>query len=352
MKIVLYIEFAMLMCIMSCTTKHPTVFEDNSPYQTQLNWYKGNTHTHTTNSDGDSSPNEVALWYLENGYDFLVLTDHNVVTNPEEANIASDLMLLIPGEEVSATYRSAFAGSKPIHINGIDVDRKVEPIYEQESIEHTLQENIDAIREANGIPHINHPNFRWAFSFEELQYLERYNLLEIYNGHPLVNNFGNAEHLGMEQVWDQLLTTGNQIYGIGVDDAHHFKGEFKPDRSNPGRCWVMVQAKDLTKSNILNALENGRFYFTTGVSINEINVTETCYSVEVDEPFERVEFISNEGEIVATCTESPARTFPNGKYIRAKVYGVDGSFAWTQPVFTKGERTLNQSPQYNCDCAR
>ena len=39
-----------------------------------LRWFKGNTHTHTTESDGDSSPEYVARWYKEHGYDFLVLS--------------------------------------------------------------------------------------------------------------------------------------------------------------------------------------------------------------------------------------------------------------------------------------
>ena len=42
-------------------------------------WYKGNTHTHTLWSDGDAAPEWVVSWYKENGYDFLSLTDHNVV---------------------------------------------------------------------------------------------------------------------------------------------------------------------------------------------------------------------------------------------------------------------------------
>src|ERR1041385_6337438 len=43
-------------------------------------WYKGNTHTHTLNSDGDSTPDEVVRWYRSHGYQFLVLTDHNYLT--------------------------------------------------------------------------------------------------------------------------------------------------------------------------------------------------------------------------------------------------------------------------------
>src|SRR5215207_7794564 len=74
-----------------------------------LYWYKGNTHTHTTNSDGDSSPGVVARWYRDAKYDFLVLTDHDKHTEIRDLQAAIDSetsngakrFLLIPGEEVS-----------------------------------------------------------------------------------------------------------------------------------------------------------------------------------------------------------------------------------------------------------
>jgi predicted metal-dependent phosphoesterase TrpH len=68
-----------------------------------LNWYKGNLHTHTINSDGDSSPDAVARWYKEHRYNFLVLTDHNFLTTTDGLNsifAAKEKFLLIPGEEV------------------------------------------------------------------------------------------------------------------------------------------------------------------------------------------------------------------------------------------------------------
>ena len=52
----------------------------------ELNWYKGNLHTHTINSDGDSTPDAVTRWYKEHRYNFLVLTDHNFLTQPEGLN--------------------------------------------------------------------------------------------------------------------------------------------------------------------------------------------------------------------------------------------------------------------------
>ena len=38
------------------------------------------------NSDGDSTPDEVVRWYREHDYQFLVLTDHNYLTNVDALN--------------------------------------------------------------------------------------------------------------------------------------------------------------------------------------------------------------------------------------------------------------------------
>ena len=84
-------------------------------------WYKGNTHTHTLNSDGDSTPDEVVRWYREHGYQFLVLTDHNYLTAVDGLNAvhgAADKFLVVRGEEVTST-----ATSKPVHVNGLTSTR-------------------------------------------------------------------------------------------------------------------------------------------------------------------------------------------------------------------------------------
>src|SRR6202034_391987 len=69
-----------------------------------LQWYRGNTHTHTINSDGDSSPDEVARWYKEHGYQFLFITDHEFVTDVAALNAllgAQDRFIVLPGQEVT-----------------------------------------------------------------------------------------------------------------------------------------------------------------------------------------------------------------------------------------------------------
>ena len=83
-------------------------------------WYKGNTHTHTLNSDGDSTPDDVVRWYREHGYQFLVLTDHNFLTTvtPNALHGADEQFLVVKGEEVTRHVRR-----QALHINGLDVQR-------------------------------------------------------------------------------------------------------------------------------------------------------------------------------------------------------------------------------------
>jgi len=300
-----------------------------------MRWFKGNTHSHTKMSDGDSPPEVVARWYKEHGYRFLVLSDHNVFTDPAGlASLVDSAFLLIPGEEVTAGFRK-----KPVHVNDLNLSQMINPVFDS-SLVGTIQKNVDAIRADNGVPHINHPNFRWAFSQNELLQINNDKLLEIFNGHPQVNNFGGGGWPSMEQVWDHLLTNGKKIYGIAVDDAHHFQGEFAPARSNPGRGWVVVQAKNLEAREIVENLENGRFYASTGVELEDIVVTPEQIEIRIapDGDFKfRTEFIGSGGKILLNAETNPAIYKLSGgeKYVRAKVQDSAGFVAWVQPVFVR-----------------
>jgi hypothetical protein len=195
-------------------------------------WFKGNTHTHTTNSDGDTPPEQVARWYKSRRYDFLVLSDHNVFTDPATlSSLVDSTFLLIPGEEVTTAYQSA-----SVHVNALDIKRVI-PAPKGNSLLETVQNTIDAIRAERAIPHINHPNFRWSIDTTVLWRMRDDRLIEIHNGHPTVHNEGGGDWPGLEDAWDALLTRGKRIFGIAVDDAHHFQQEFAPERANPGRGW-------------------------------------------------------------------------------------------------------------------
>ena len=298
-------------------------------------WYKGNTHTHTLNSDGDSTPDEVTKWYREHGYRFLVLSDHNVLTNIEGLNAvhaAPDQFLLIKGEEVTDRF-----GDKPIHINGLDVSGIVEAQHGS-SVLDVMQRNVDAIRKAGGVPHINHPNFGWAIAADELKAVRNDKLFEIYNGHHQVNNLGGGGVPGMEEVWDRILSSGKLIYGIADDDAHVFKQPGNPNVPGPGRGWVVVRAERLAPKPIVEALERGDFYASTGVELADYQVTDRAITITIKTDSYskyRVQFIGRNGAILSEAIASPAIYHFKGDelYVRAKVLESNGRVAWTQPVW-------------------
>jgi hypothetical protein len=300
----------------------------------KLNWYKGNTHTHTTESDGDSTPDEVARWYREQGYNFLVLSDHNTLTGADELNKtygAAEKFLLIEGEEVSAVF-----DKKPVHINGLNIERVVKPQSGKTLLE-TIQRNVNAIREARGVPHINHPNFGWTISAAELKQVENNRLFEIFNGHPLVNNFGGGGKPSLEEMWDAILTSGKLLYGIAVDDAHHFKRPWDKRASRPGQGWIVVRAERLAASAILEAMERGDFYASTGVELEDYEANEKSITIKIREERSskyRVQFIGKNGRVLNETITNPAVYQFRGDegYVRAKIFESNGKVAWTQPV--------------------
>ena len=298
-------------------------------------WYKGNTHTHTLNSDGDSTADEVTTWYRSHGYQFLVLSDHNFLTNVDGLNAvhaASDQFLIIKGEEVTDRF-----GDKPIHINGLDVSRLVEPQHGS-SVLDVVQRTVDAIRKADGIPHINHPNFGWAITADEMKAVRNDKLFEIYNGHHAVNNAGGGGVPGMEEVWDRILSSGQLIFGLADDDAHVFKQPGNPNVPGPGRGWVFVRAERLAPRSIVEALERGDFYASTGVELSDYRVTDKDITITIKQDSYskyRVQFIGRNGAILSEAISSPAVYEFKGDelYIRAKILESNGRFAWTQPVW-------------------
>jgi hypothetical protein len=297
-------------------------------------WYKGNLHTHTLNSDGDSTPDDVVRWYREHGYNFVAITDHNYLTGVEGLNAlhgADDRFLVIKGEEVTDRV-----GDKPIHVNAFEPEALVKPPGGA-SVVAMLQNMIDAIRTARGSPSINHPNFGWAISAEELAQVQRTRLFEIFNGHPTVNNVGGGGAPGLEEVWDHVLSSGKLMYGIAVDDAHYFKRPEDRTAPRPGFGWVHVRATSLEPRAIVDALERGDFYASTGVELLSLERSTSAMTIAIrTEPSSkyRIQFIGRLGALLSEATASPARYVFKGDegYVRARVIESNGKLAWIQPV--------------------
>lgn len=300
----------------------------------ELNWYKGNTHTHTLNSDGDSFADEVTRWYREHGYNFLVITDHNFLTDVDLLNQLygkEGRYLVIKGDEVSDR-----CDGKPIHLNALNPSRNVLP-QGGDTVAANLQNNIDAIKAASALVHINHPNFGWALTADDLKKTEGCVLFELHNAHPAVNNLGGGGYPGVEEMWDEVLSSGKLMYGIASDDAHTFRQPENRGAARPGQAWVMVRAGELSAEAILESLEKGDFYSSTGVELADYQAGSREIRIEIKEGNNikyRILFIGNDGSLLKEEVSSPATYKIQGdeKYIRAKIIDSNGNLAWTQPV--------------------
>ncbi len=297
-------------------------------------WFKGNTHAHTLKSDGDSSPEDVAKWYRDNGYNFLFITDHETITPVEELNNVlgkTGEFAVFPGQEVTDRL-----DGKPYHVNGLNVSRVTMPNRGKTVVEN-VQLNVDSVRAAGGIAQINHPNFGWALNAEQIGQVKNIKLFELFNGHPLVNNLGGGGSPGVEAIWDAILSRGKLLYGIASDDVHSVRKLGDRRVPTPGHGWVMVRSQELSAKAILDALERGDFYASTGVELQDYRVDGQSVTISVKpERWSkyRIQFIGFGGKILAESLENSANYRFNGdeKYVRAKVIESNGKVAWTQPV--------------------
>ena len=365
-------------------------------------WLKGNLHTHTYWSDGDAFPEMVLDWYKTNDYDFISLTDHNTLQQGEKWKkipkshiyekafndyltkygedwveytqdstgtsvklktedeylplFLDDKFLIIRGEEITDSY-----DGKPLHMNATNVQGLIEPRHGN-SVADVLQNNINAVleqREATGqpvMPHVNHPNFAWAVSVEYMKALKGERFFEVFNGHPLVHNYGDSARMSTEQMWDEIniayLERGQPLmYGIATDDSHYYH-QFGPQFSNSGRGWVMVQTDVRTPESIVLTMEAGNFYASTGVSLASYEVEDA----EIDIDIKTEEGVTYRSELIGVKkgnTSSEVLAVQDGGnvefaipedvlFVRVKIVSSklkenpfqEGDFemAWTQPV--------------------
>jgi hypothetical protein len=227
-------------------------------------------------------------------------------------------------------------------VNGYGITELVEAS-DSTDIVTAMRENVERIIAAGGMASINHPNFRWAFDDGAMMQVEGYKFMEVFNGHPNTHNDGGGGKTSTAGIWDRLLSHGRRVWGIAVDDSHHYTNEFAADRSNPGRGWVQVDADTPTEYGILEAMSRGDFYASTGVKIGDMVSNTREVNLEIDPETEpdgiqakyTTLFTGSNGRLLYESTTNSPSYKPTrlDGYVRATVYSSRGTRAWTQPVF-------------------
>lgn len=197
----------------------------------------------------------------------------------------SGRFLLIPAEEITSAWKRPktdttpeFGG--PVHLNVTNLREFIAPVAADNALT-IMQQSVDAVlaqRAQTGqpmFPHLNHPNYLWGVTAEELMQLHGEQFFEIYSGHPGGHNGGDATRLGTEAMWDAILTRRlaelhlGAMFGLATDDSHHYHTVII-GKSNAGRGWVMVRAQSLTAGSIIAAMEAGDFYASSGVTLTDV----------------------------------------------------------------------------------
>ncbi len=310
----------------------------SGPVCAEQRFFKGNTHAHSFWSDGNDFPEMVIDYYHRNGYDFATLSDHNVLPRNYrwmsvqeikarqvgpgpgaiekcEARFGPDWIewkqvagkrgvilkplqayrdqfeapgefLIIEAQEISDRSTTGH-----VHINALNLEHLIpfqkEPVGSTVQVMRRLLRQVAAQEEAIGRPiltHLNHPNYRWSVTAEELAAVVEERFFEVYNGHPDINHLGDESRPGDEMIWDIANTLrlakldAAPLYGVATDDSHRYHG----GDVSPGRGWIQVEAEGLTPAALIGAMRHGRFYASTGVELSRLSYDSATRVLEFE----------------------------------------------------------------------
>lgn len=318
------------------------------------NWYKGNLHSHTTNSDGMLTPQESVKRFKEHGYHFLCLSEHDKYTD-YRSEFNTDDFIMLPGVEASAVlYREKGSSDrlKVHHIHGILGTKLMQKAASEPLFEHgealkipkfygnwkngaqVAQDLSDSLQKRGCITTYNHPIWSRVRE-EEFIHTQGIFALEIYN-----YNTVNESNTGYDETyWDVMLREGTRIHGFASDDNHD-EGLF--DDACGG--YVVVKAEKLTHDEIITNLLKGNYYSSSGPEIYDWGINDGIAYVDCS-PVHRIDFIAgnlvNDGitnlcnAIEETITHGQYELKGHEDYVRVKCTDKYGKTAWSNPIFLK-----------------
>jgi hypothetical protein len=257
----------------------------------------------------------------------------------EFSALESPEFIVIAGEEVTSRGFVTEEIVKPVHVNSICSNGTTVGGVDLGGTGNALRASVQGVIDfAGALAQVNHPNYRYALTVDDVASAPGARLLEIANQAESMNNAGDQSSPSTEAMWDELLSLGMEIYAVASDDSHDLQMD---SEAPPGRGWVQVAAEELDDDAICDALADGRFYASTGVELSRINIGPTSVHVDIAVPrgasgedYE-TQFIGRNGMILQASSGLSATYHLKEAqpYVRAKVVGPDEKFAWTQPVF-------------------
>ncbi len=279
-------------------------------------WYRGNTHIHTTASDGGLSVPELSRLYGKAGYDFLVQTDHWVASAHDGKTVEG--MLWLDGVELDGRDRHG------VYYHVVCLGRQ-----QAVSRDMGFATAVDAAAQQGAMLVLAHPH--WTGNSHAHALALPFHGVEVYN-HVcwwLNGKSGGTAH------YDHLLCTNPNALAFAVDDAH-----LRPQEPAWNGGWIAVQAPERSREALTAAIRSGSFYGTTGPQLYDIRYEADTVEISCS-PVRSIRCVGPKGAGLRTLASDDAELTSARFQVpdewpspRIELEDSCGRRAWTNPLYT------------------
>lgn len=269
-------------------------------------FYKANLHCHSTKSDGKLTPEELKEAYKQKGYSVLAYSDHDALhcnyeltdseflaltayeisirnednPNPHAFQKIVDLNLI-----AKEPYHLTQVGYHPetvswlvrrgkMNMEQVNDIKYVGPLRDLHIYPANINRIIKSANDNGFLVCINHSNWNLT-NFSDYGCFEGAWAIEIYNhGTYALSGLPDSE-----TVYDDILRSGKYLYCIATDDNHN-SYPFDDYKSDSFGGFTMIEASGLDYASIIQALEKGHFYASTGPEIYQLYYEDGIIHIE------------------------------------------------------------------------
>lgn len=326
--------------------------------------YKANLHSHSTDSDGHFSPEQMKQFYKEHGYSILAYTDHLYMCDRTALN--DENFVALNGYENNVfdhngsgieykCYHLNFYSPKPDKVGMVGITEYFYKYYmetfftknrtkaEVEAVspvlngfcssEHSIEVVNEIIRQANEQGYLvvyNHPVYNLH---TEKDYIGLKGLL----GVEVVNYAGTVGGcIEDDCVYERMLRDGQRLFCFANDDNHNLNIKNRAHDSFGG--FNIMYPKKLDYESVFECMQSGDFYASSGAIIRGVSIiNDTVYVGAEDALY--IQMTTNgrhfgiEMAKEKPLTQAVFKLVPGVTYFRITVMNTKGQKAYTRAYF-------------------